>query len=115
MKKKSASKLSKLIKQNYASFFTGVVVVAVLVGLFLNLAIGNYPESTNKPAGETSSTKTKKIEKKDSFYTVKEGDDLCKIAQEVYGSCDLWQKIAEANDLQNPDFLSKGARLRIPR
>jgi nucleoid-associated protein YgaU len=73
-------------------------------------------QETQKPAptGQTSSTETKKV-MKETTYVVKEGDDLCKIAEKFYGDCSMWPKIAEANDLASPDFLSKGAKLRIPK
>lgn len=64
--------------------------------------------------GETSSVKTGKA-RADKFYIVKEGDSLNKIALEQYGDENMWVKIAEANRLVSPDFLSKGAKLIIPR
>lgn len=64
--------------------------------------------------GSTSSLKTTKA-RTDLYYIVKEGDDLFGIAQKQYGDGNMWPRIAEANDLVSPDFLSKGSKLIIPR
>jgi hypothetical protein len=47
-------------------------------------------------------------------YTVKAGDTLSKIAQSFYGDASQWTRIAEANDLPDPDRISVGQRLVIP-
>lgn len=64
--------------------------------------------------GETSSAKTNKA-RADKFYIVQEGDSLNSIALKQYGDENMWIKIVEANKLVSPDFLSKGAKLIIPR
>ncbi len=48
-------------------------------------------------------------------YTVKRGDYLWKIAEEVYGDGFMWSKIAQANNLRNPDLLFAGQKLTIPQ
>jgi|GEM_PF-930850 len=49
-------------------------------------------------------------------YTVKSGDTLSAIAQEMYGSASKYQKIFEANtdQLKNPDKIRPGQVLVIP-
>ena len=49
-------------------------------------------------------------------YTVKSGDSLSKIAQEVYGDASQWKKIHEANKAKvpNPDLIQPGQELTIP-
>jgi nucleoid-associated protein YgaU len=51
-----------------------------------------------------------------SFYTVKKGDTLSKIAQEVYGSANQYAMIFEANKpmLKSADAIYPGQQLRIP-
>lgn len=48
-------------------------------------------------------------------YTVKVGDTLSKIAQEVYGNPENWREIAKANDIpeDNP-AISVGQKLTLP-
>jgi len=51
----------------------------------------------------------------DSTYTVQEGDWLSKIADRAYGDVMAYQKIAQANNLSNPDLIETGMVLQIPR
>uniref|UniRef100_UPI0038D25A85 HaloKbp1a n=1 Tax=Escherichia coli TaxID=562 RepID=UPI0038D25A85 len=50
------------------------------------------------------------------FYTVKSGDTLSAISNQVYGNADLYNKIFEANKpmLKSPDKIYPGQALRIP-
>ncbi|WP_296402598.1 peptidoglycan-binding protein LysM [Psychrobacter sp.] len=52
-----------------------------------------------------------------TMYTVKSGDTLSKISQEVYGSANEYNKIFEANQpmLSSPDKIYPGQVLRIPK
>lgn len=52
-----------------------------------------------------------------TMYTVKSGDSLSKIAQNVYGSSGDYMKIFEANKpmLSDPDKIYPGQVLRIPK
>lgn len=51
------------------------------------------------------------------FYTVKRGDSLRSISMQFYGSREEWGKIYNANrdQLQNPNLLTPGQRLKIPK
>lgn len=48
-------------------------------------------------------------------YTVQPGDTLALISQKVYGTQENWQRIAEANNIMNPDQIAVGMKLMIPR
>ena len=52
---------------------------------------------------------------KGDTYTVVEGDWLSKIAGRAYGDIMSYQKIAEANNISNPDVIEPGQTLKIPR
>lgn len=47
-------------------------------------------------------------------YTVKSGDMLSKISQHFYGNANLYNVIAQANGISNPDHLPVGTALQIP-
>lgn len=48
-------------------------------------------------------------------YTVRQGDNIRGIALQVYGDANAWEKIAQANNLKNPNSIHPGNVLRIPR
>ena len=49
-------------------------------------------------------------------YTVKSGDTLSKIAEQLYGNGAKWEKVYEANrdTLKNPNYIFVGQKLNIP-
>ena len=48
-------------------------------------------------------------------YTVVEGDWLSTISARAYGDIMSYSKIAEANNISNPDLIEPGQVLKIPR
>ena len=48
-------------------------------------------------------------------YTVQEGDWLSTISARAYGDIQSFNKIAEANNIQNADYIVPGQVLKIPR
>ena len=48
-------------------------------------------------------------------YTVVEGDWLSTIAARAYGDIMAYTKIAEANSIKNPDLITPGMNLKLPR
>jgi nucleoid-associated protein YgaU len=49
-----------------------------------------------------------------TMYVVKSGDNLSKISKSFYGNANLYNKIAEANSLDDPDKIKVGQELKIP-
>ena len=47
-------------------------------------------------------------------YTVQSGDNLSKISKYFYGSANKYEKIAQANHLDDPDKIRMGQTLTIP-
>ena len=47
-------------------------------------------------------------------YTVQPGDTLSKISKAFYGNASQYMKIAEANNIENPDLIQVGQKLVIP-
>lgn len=48
-------------------------------------------------------------------HRVTQGDSLWSIAAAEYGDPQLWRKIAERNDIENPRTLEPGRELAIPK
>jgi nucleoid-associated protein YgaU len=49
-----------------------------------------------------------------TMYVVKSGDTLSKISKTYYGNANEYNKIAQANNISNPDKIQVGQQLRIP-
>jgi 5'-nucleotidase len=47
-------------------------------------------------------------------YTVRSGDTLSRIAAKFYGKATLFDKIADANHIRNPNLIKVGQVLTIP-
>src|SRR3974390_2554868 len=47
-------------------------------------------------------------------YTVKPGDSLSKISKIYYGDANQYLKIAQANNIPDPDKIKDGQQLRLP-
>lgn len=67
-----------------------------------------------KPIGEKILAKAEATEAPKT-YTVVRDDSLWKIAVREYGDGYAWTKIAQANNLANPDLIHAGNVLRLPR
>ncbi|KAA8734332.1 peptidoglycan-binding protein LysM [Acinetobacter qingfengensis] len=76
------------------------------------LAVGNVDHVARVDDQLTVATP----EPESKFYTVKSGDNLSKIAKEVYGDANKYQQIFEANKplLKDPNEIFPGQVLRIP-
>lgn len=102
------------LSESYMSLFLGllVVLVAIIFIFFftknklydkINTAVFTHQEQIqNSPKTEPKT------------YEIKAGDNLWKIAENVYGSGYNWVDIAKANNLQNPGLLFRGNKLIIP-
>jgi LysM repeat protein len=47
-------------------------------------------------------------------YMIAGGDNLSKISQFFYGSANHYQKIAEANNIEDPNKIHEGQEIKIP-
>lgn len=74
------------------------------------------PTSTQEPLGKGGADTTiwgPRIT--EDTYTVVEGDWLSKIAGRAYGDIFAYKKLAEVNNIPNPDLIFPGQVLKIPR
>jgi nucleoid-associated protein YgaU len=49
-----------------------------------------------------------------TMYVVKSGDNLSNISKSFYGNANDYGKIAQANNIANPDRIQVGQQLKIP-
>lgn len=114
------SLLKKLkLNESTISMFLGFLVVIVI-----GMLVFNYFKSVNLPTEEEKKEKEEvslpetteiKLSELPSVYTVKEDDNLWKIAENLYGSGYNWVDIVAENKLANPDGLAVGQELNIPK
>ncbi len=114
---KNSSNLLSQIKwgESYTSLFLGAVVVVVALVLVFSFLRGksNLTQQTTSTSvtPEEQVVNGKVVPK---IYTVKEGEDLWHIAQNIYGSGYNWVDLAQGNNLTDPSVISVGAKLTIP-
>lgn len=102
-------------QENYASLIFGaiiVVIIGLLVANFLTRKTGEIGDNNGDESAQSQEQAAKMQEEKE--YTVVSGDSLSKIAQAQYGSMDLWQALARANNIQNPNIISVNSKLKLP-
>lgn len=74
------------------------------------------PVETIKPVATPANNDSEEISDTTvTSYTVQHGDSLWKIAENVYGDGYQWTKIAQANNLKNPNIIHTGNVFSIPR
>ncbi len=106
------------IKENedWLSFGLGLVSLVILI------TIGGYYIWKKISFSETFKSAKVTIEDQNeisptptpSYYVVKRGDYLWKIAQRYYNDGYKWVEIARVNNLKNPNLLFAGQKLIIP-
>lgn len=80
---------------------------------FSNVQSGS---STAPGAGSAAAPARAPQQTSERTYTVQSGDSLSKIAKREYGDANQWRRIFEANkdQIENPDLIYPGQKLRIP-
>lgn len=103
------------IAESYTSLIVGAIVVLIAGIIFVTFA------KINRNAQTSSVMDTPKTWEQifndsntSSTYTVRPGDDLWTISQNVYNNGYKWVEIAKLNNLQNPGIIYPGDKLKIP-
>ena len=66
-------------------------------------------------SGQTSSIASTQVTYTQNKYIILEGESLADVAAKVYGDPNAWVRIAQANNIDNPDQIEVGMELVIPR
>ncbi len=98
--------------ESYTSLILGAIVVLVVGILFVFFAKGNRNMQTSSTKDESSITTIDS--KTSSTYTIKPGDDLWSISEDIYNNGYKWIEIAKVNKLENPGLIHVGNKLIIP-
>src|SRR3989344_1067336 len=105
--------MSFKLPESYTSLILGAIVVLVVGILFIFLAKGNKNEQTGS-VGDSAKTEQNQNSNTSSTYTIKPGDDLWSISENVYKNGYRWIEIAKINKLENPGLIHVGNKLTIP-
>ena len=103
--------------ESYTSLALGATVVLVIGILFFSFAKGNRNIQTSSVSDESRMEQTSDDKPKttSSTYTIKAGDDLWSISENIYSSGYKWLEIAKVNKLENPGLIHVGNKLSIPK
>lgn len=75
---------------------------------------GNVTQDNSQNLGQIDGGMTGKANPTVKEYTLLEGEGLWQAAEKVYGDGNMWTKIAEANNITNPDAVYPGMKLKMP-
>ena len=103
--------------ESYTSLILGAIVVLVIGILFFSFAKGNRNIQTSSVSDESRMEQTSddKPTTTSSTYTIKAGDDLWSISENIYSNGYKWLEIAKVNKLKNPGLIHVGNKLSIPK
>jgi putative chitinase len=111
VKKLNLKAILKSLKLNESSIsmFLGAIVIVVVGVLVINYFKDQGASLPFLSTGEEEVTL-----EKPGTYTVKTGDNLWKIAEDIYGSGYNWVDIAAENNLAEPGLINQGQVLNLP-
>jgi len=66
-------------------------------------------------SGQISAISSSQVTYKKNRYTIQPGESLQDVSKKVYGDSNAWIRIAQANNIENPDHIEVGMELIIPR
>lgn len=99
-------KQQKSYPESYTYMIMGAIAVLIVGFLILVFARGNRITETSSINTEDQQTS--------STYTVRPGDDLWTISENVFNDGYRWVEIAKTNNLENPGLIYSGDKLVIP-
>ncbi|MFH1840823.1 MAG: LysM peptidoglycan-binding domain-containing protein [Candidatus Shapirobacteria bacterium] len=91
-----------------------LVIGAIVVNFFRQGRSNSSGQADQTAADQTEESNLTNAELEPDVYTVQTDDTLWKIAQEYYHDGYAWTKIAQENQLADPNLLSAGQKLTIP-
>ncbi|MBI3282710.1 LysM peptidoglycan-binding domain-containing protein [Candidatus Curtissbacteria bacterium] len=103
------------LQESYPSLILGAIIVVILGLLVANFISRRSGQQEIDMGAQTEQTPQEATAPRaGSEYTIRENDSLSKISQQVYGTQELWPKIAGVNNLANPNRILVGDKLQLP-
>ncbi|MBI2036188.1 LysM peptidoglycan-binding domain-containing protein [Candidatus Microgenomates bacterium] len=104
-----------MTKDSYLNLIVGIIVVVAIAAVVIGLIRSKgslTPPNGNQTAQEQLEATQAALPAK---YKVAKGEDLWKISEKFYQSGYNWVDIAKENSLANPDKITEGMELTIPK
>ena len=102
------------LTESYTSLVLGALSVLIIGILIISFARGNRSSQQTSSINDNA-TGQEQNANTSSTYTIKPGDDLWSISQNVYSDGYKWVEIAKVNKLENPGLIHVGNKLFIPK
>jgi LysM repeat protein len=102
------------LNESYKSLLLGVAVVMLVAVLVVGYAKNRNIQNT-QTTKQVAAMKVAKAPESLATHTIVAGDDLKTISLKYYETADLFLLIAKANNIQNPDAITEGEVLTIPK
>lgn len=101
------------LTESYTSLILGAIVVLITGLIIISFAKGGRIMQTSS---DKDIQKAEQLQESNtsSTYTVKPGDDLWTISENVYKNGYRWVEIAKINNLENPGLIYAGNKLMLP-
>jgi nucleoid-associated protein YgaU len=113
---KQLKKWLKKVRLNEPTISTvlgGLVILVVVVLIFNYFRAGKMGQiSVQQPEESSTEAETQAVP---ATHKVEAGEDLWKISEKYYNDGYQWSKIAQENNLTNPDYLEVGQELKLPK
>ncbi len=117
-----SNRFKNILKQLRLNESTISMILGALVVIVVGILVVNYFRNVGQPSS-SQEVKEEAVNQEENIgldnlpttYTVKSGDDLWKIAEKIYGSGYNWVSISKENKLTNPNKITVGQQLAIPK
>lgn len=111
MAQNDLQELKKLVTEKREALYIGAITLLIGIGIGLMIPKQYTPTPTEIKEVEVSEVPQKQVSVQ--TYTLKEGESLSDVAEQFYGDPLLYTKIAEYNNIANPDIIEPGFILKI--
>lgn len=113
MAQNDLQELKKLVTEKREALYIGAITL--LVGIGIGLMIPKQYTPVSSEIKDMKVSVTPSTEMSVESYTLQEGESLSDVAEKLYGDPQMYTKIAEYNNIANPDVVAPGTILRIEK
>ncbi|MCR4329923.1 MAG: LysM peptidoglycan-binding domain-containing protein [Candidatus Roizmanbacteria bacterium] len=113
MAQNDLQELKRLVTEKREALYIGAITLLIGIGIGLMIPKQYTPQSSEIKEMKVSAVPSKDVSAES--YTLQEGESLSDVAEKFYGDPQLYTKIAEYNNIANPDVVAPGTMLRIEK